>query len=49
MARKEFARIKRPERTTVESRSNEPASNENPPITEAILQSLEKFFLYFLY
>jgi len=29
---------------TVESRFNGPASNGNPPITEAILQSLEKIF-----
>ena len=32
---------------TVESRSNGPASNGNPPITEDILWSLEKFFFNF--
>ena len=29
---------------TVETRSNGPASNGNPPITEVIFKSLEKFF-----
>ena len=32
---------------TVESRSNGPANNRNPPVTEIILQSLEKFFFNF--
>ena len=36
--------IKWPILSTVESRSNGPASNGNPPIREAILQYLEKFF-----
>ena len=35
------------ESNTVESRYNGPASNGNPPITEAILRSLEKFFFIF--
>ena len=32
---------------TVEPRSNGPAGNGNPPITEAIFQSHEKFFFIF--
>jgi len=31
---------------TVESRYNGSASNGNPPITEAILQSIEKIFFF---
>ena len=34
---------------TVEFRSNGPASNRNPPITETILMSLEKFsFIFYI-
>ena len=32
---------------TVQSRYNEPASNGNPPITEAILRTIEMFVVKF--
>ena len=34
-------------KNTVESPSNEPASNGNPPFTESILKSFENSFFYF--